>query len=270
MVAITYGVIKGYTIPWTGFGEYVLPNNEFVQSKKLWDWMELFLIPLVLAIGGFALNNYEREAERKRTENREKLERDIALDRQQEDALQAYINGMADLLLKEYQKDTVRTNMQDVARIRTLTVVRTLDPKRKGLVVIFLYEADLIKASAPIVKLKEADLSNADLQGVDLQGADLSGANLENANLKNANLIGTNLSDSNLQSALFDSANLMNANLRNAKLQNAKLLGADLSNAILDNANLYQASMINTDLFNTSLKGAELHGANIKDLRGSF
>src|SRR5215211_3895647 len=70
--------------------ETVKVNNTGFETKTLWEWMELLIIPLVLGIGAFYLNRSERA-----------VEREIAEDRQRETALQAYFDRMAELLLKE-------------------------------------------------------------------------------------------------------------------------------------------------------------------------
>ena len=58
------GVIK------TGFGEYTPPTPETKPAKTLWDWMDLLLVPLVLAIGAafftWVTNKREREIEDER------------------------------------------------------------------------------------------------------------------------------------------------------------------------------------------------------------
>src|SRR5690349_8662207 len=92
--------------------ETVRTQNTGFETKTLWDWMELLIIPLVLAIGAFYLERSERAMERqvadrrakddrKIAENRTKVEREIATDRQQEKALQVYLDRMADLLLRD-------------------------------------------------------------------------------------------------------------------------------------------------------------------------
>ncbi len=138
----------------------VQAKNTGFETKTLWDWMDLFIIPLVLAIGAFFLNRSERNTER-----------EIATDRQQEAALQSYPDRMAELLLKEKLRTTKNKEVRNVARTRTLTVLRGLDVKRKGLVLRFLHEAELVKSPEPIVNLFGADLQNADLHRVDLEGA---------------------------------------------------------------------------------------------------
>jgi hypothetical protein len=75
---------------WTGLGPYTtpkLPDQEFHPPKTLWDWMQLLIIPIVLAIGGYWLNRSERRNERQIAERRTLEERRIAQDRSQEAAL---------------------------------------------------------------------------------------------------------------------------------------------------------------------------------------
>ena len=76
------------------------------EVKTLWDWMELLIIPLFLAGGAFFLNRSEKEIERQTVENHAKLEREIAIDRQQVDALQSYLDRMANLLLIDKLRTT--------------------------------------------------------------------------------------------------------------------------------------------------------------------
>src|SRR5688572_26778794 len=144
--------------------ETVRLKNTGFEPKTLWDWMELLIIPLILAMGAFYLNRSEREVERERVERRAKferqraeenadLEREIATDRQQEAALQAYLDRMAELLLEKELRTTENEEVRNVARIRTLTVLRGLDATRKGLLLRFLYEAGLISKEKGVVSL---------------------------------------------------------------------------------------------------------------------
>src|SRR6266849_2526600 len=72
-------IILGYIFnwPWTD-----------IHGRTLYDWLQLLIIPAVLAVGGY-LFNYTTG----------RTEREIASDRQREEALQAYIDNMSALLL---------------------------------------------------------------------------------------------------------------------------------------------------------------------------
>jgi hypothetical protein len=212
----------------------------------LWDWSKLLIIPAVIAGGGIWFNQQQREREQK-----------VADQRAQDDALQAYLDQMAQLMLleevaedkpaedkpaedkpkpfkpKPLHKSVVGDEVRILARARTLTVLRRLDSGRKRSVLDFLYEARLIQqTNPPIIELGSpdsdfgaADLREADLRGAVLRGADLSGitgANLSCANLSNADLSNANLSNANLSNANLSNANLSNANLSRVNLSRAK------------------------------------------------
>ena len=65
-------IIIGYWFDWTGFGGYnkvttthvisgtnagtVTKTEEFQPGKGLWDWLQLLIIPAVLAIAGYVIN----------------------------------------------------------------------------------------------------------------------------------------------------------------------------------------------------------------------
>jgi uncharacterized protein YjbI with pentapeptide repeats len=194
----------------------VRANNTGFETKTLWDWMELLIIPLVLALGAFFLNRSERTVERQLANDRAELERGIAKDRQEEASLQAYLNQMSELLLKEKLRTTELGEVRDVARTRTISVMRGLDNKRNDLVIQFLREAKLVVDENSI-------LNNADMEGMNLQGLNLNGLFLQKANLENANMEGANLTGANLTGAYLGMANLKHADLENANLSGAVL-----------------------------------------------
>ncbi len=55
-----------YNWEWVGVGEFTRSNTdtqEVQRSKTLWDWMQLLIVPLMLAIGGYIYNRSERRNE---------------------------------------------------------------------------------------------------------------------------------------------------------------------------------------------------------------
>lgn len=240
--------------------ETIRAKNTGFETKTLWDWMELLVIPVVLAVGAFFLNRSER-----------KTEREIATDRQQEAALQAYLDRMADLLLKEKLLTTENEEVRNVARVRTLTVLRGLDSKRKRLLLAFLEEAGLLRAW---IKEQTGELNYRKYPSVDLSGADFSGADLEGMYLFHAHLIKVNFSGANLVKANLDGCDLSDAILINADSREtlfndfpgvpAKLNDAKLEKANLSGAYLHEVQLINADLSLANLNGAILSDANLK------
>jgi len=180
--------------------------NRFFVHHPLWDWLKLLIVPAVLAGGGLWFNMQQRAREQQTEQNRAR-----------DEALQAYLDGMAELLtdkdqplLRAQPGDSLRT----VARARTLTVLGRLDGGRKRSVLQFLYESglvykeqtlldasDLISRMPNIVSLLQADLREAVLSEADLSGANLSGANLSGANLSGADLTRADLAIADLSGA---------------------------------------------------------------------
>ncbi len=122
----------------------------------------------------------------------------MADQRRQDDALQAYLDRIGNLL---FDKDTpsgphgAPPGVRTLARAHTLTILPRLDPGRKRSVLDFLYEADLIKTHQCIINLGSPDLmySAADLSGANLRGAFLKSACLS-GHFAGANLSGADLS----------------------------------------------------------------------------
>jgi Pentapeptide repeats (8 copies) len=188
----------------------------YFYNITLWDWIKLLIIPAAIAAAGVWFNQQQREREQ-----------DIAQQHTQDEALQAYLDHISQLLtdkepsLRNAQPDDeVRT----LARARTLTVLARLDGRRKGTVVRFLYEANLIKRERVILDLWEADLSGADLTGADLRDADLAGTNLHRADLYYAKLMAADLREAYLNEAALNYANLTNTEVTQKQLEACRSL----------------------------------------------
>src|SRR5439155_5359374 len=95
VAALGYLLYIGFTYgwpAWTGFGPYTPPQPSiegYQRAKTFWDWMQLLIVPAVLAGGVYFLNRTERinaekatrqraEADRQRAEERAETERRIA------------------------------------------------------------------------------------------------------------------------------------------------------------------------------------------------
>jgi uncharacterized protein YjbI with pentapeptide repeats len=230
-----------------------------LEDKTLWDLLELVIIPLVLVVGGFLLNREQRKSENRIAEMRIAIERAIANDRSQESNLQSYLDRITDLLLEKKLLDANTTKSSDVrsiARTRTLSALRGLDGKRKGIVLLFLYESGLIGMSNPIVNLENADLTGAELANADLNGAHLGKTTLCKANLSLANLAQVYLRESDLSNVDLSFSILSSANFSKARLIATDFRGADLTGADLRESNLYDANLRLAILNNADLSGA--------------
>src|SRR5215469_7798936 len=174
------------------------------SEKTLWDWLQLLgllAIPLVLALGTLWLSAQQSQMSVALLKKQQdtalamsQQQRDTALalakDQQREATLNTYLDRMSELLLTQNVHDP---KVKELARARTVTALRSLDPFRKGVLVQFLYESGLISNDHPVVDLNGADLSNADLSRTTLSNAHLSGAYLSGANLSGADLSNADL-----------------------------------------------------------------------------
>jgi hypothetical protein len=159
----------------------------------LWNWLQLLIVPAVIAAGGLWFNAQQQEREQR-----------IANERAQDQALQAYLNHMSQLLTDKEQplaRAQPGDSISKVAQVRTVTVLRMLDGKRKTSLLQFLYDLDLIDRDSVVVDLRGADLSEANLFMANLSEADLHGANWSGADLLDTDLSGANLHGANLRGA---------------------------------------------------------------------
>jgi hypothetical protein len=192
--------IGGASLGWTGF-----------QGKTVWDFLQLLIVPLMLVAIGLVFS-LQQDARQQQTENkRAAAERELADQRAQDEALQAYLNQMGGLLLeKDLFAADANSQVSSLARARTATVIQRLDSDRNRNVIRFLKEAGLTgltgKQLYSIRLLAGTDLRGALLEGTDLRGCDLSEANLSGADLSKADLSETNLSHANLSHANLSGA----------------------------------------------------------------
>jgi uncharacterized protein YjbI with pentapeptide repeats len=270
LVVVLVLIRTGYAYHWTGFGQSRV-NEALEPSKTLWDWLNLLIVPVVLALGGYLFTRSENLRTQK-----------IADERRQDDIIQAYLDGMSELLTdkeRPLHRAQMGDNLSTLARARTLTVLTRLAGDRKRSALQFLYESDLIAKGEAFVS--ESESIEVRQTVVDLRGADLNGAHLSKTNLKSANLGGANLTSANLSGSLLIEADLGSANLKSANLSEAFLskayLGAadlsrtDLRGATLNEAILWLTDLSEADLRETDLIGADLNSADLSraDLHGA-
>jgi hypothetical protein len=205
----------------TGFGD-----------KTVWDWLQLLIVPLVLVGIGLLFEMQQAERENRRAE----AERELAEQRAQDEALQAYLNQMGQLILERNLLEAEENDpVYALAHARTRTILSRLDAEQNRTVTRFLTTTGLTgieRGGRPTIsllaniELKDANLSEAELIGADLSEAALSGADLIDADLSEADLSGASLVNADLRSA-----NMADTSLPTADLRGADLSGADLSDA---------------------------------------
>jgi uncharacterized protein YjbI with pentapeptide repeats len=258
------------------------------QQSKAWTCRELggmtvrnwlpivgvLLVSVVIAQIPRAITWQLEKLENQRAE----AERELAEQRAQDEALQAYLDQMSQLILDRQLLEIEQGNpvheqgdpVHTLAQARTSTAILRLDAEHNESVTHFLINSGLAvrsEASARLLRgstLSHAKLSGAHLPNADLGDADLSGADLSNALLVNANLNSADLSGADLSNASLDNADLI-AYLANADLSGANLIGADLSDGNLFSADLREANLLGANLIGADLSEANLNGANLEN-----
>jgi hypothetical protein len=176
-------------------------EEDLQPAKTLWDWLQLLVIPLALAGLAFLLDASQSSREQRREDQRDARQSATAADATREEALRGYLAQMSWLMLdRKLLRSPHGADVRAVARTVTLTALRRVDSKRKGIVVRFLAEARLLDPNDPRVALNDADLRSADLRRAFLLGEGLRGADL-----RQAGLLGADLTRANLSQAEYDS-----------------------------------------------------------------
>lgn len=255
-IVFVAAIILLYQTKWSG-----------LQGKNVWDWMDLIIVPLVLASGGLLL----RRIEDQRTEREEAREKQQAREGLMDSIFQSYLDDMSDLMINHQlqtnldivtahrEQKTTETNTDKVsggsgekpsdepiaantvdtarlaeatavvtvARARTVTVLKSLDVTRRDLLSNFLRETSLVTGKRGTL-LTYIDLSGMDLSRTDLYEFNFTGSLFYRANLSHTNLLKTN----------FSNAYLFRANLSYAGLSSTNFCQACLHQATLEHAYL--------------------------------
>ena len=123
-IAVLVLIWLGYRLNWiwTGF-----------SNKTLWDWMQLFLILLVLALAVLLINpsgRHQQKTAAQRYQNEQKLAADrrredlrLSAEKQAADLLQSYFDRMSELLLTYHLRTSSDDDVRQIARVRTLSVL---------------------------------------------------------------------------------------------------------------------------------------------------
>ncbi len=232
-VLITWGIIfyliRNNTWPtWTGF-----------EDKKLWDIIEIVIIPVFLALIAIWFN-YQTN----RNSNR------ISNNQTQDSTLEKYLDYLSNILTTEEYLNPKKN--RQLLRAKTLTALQRLNGERKGILIRYLYNLDLINIVDQVI-----DLSGSDLNDIDLSGCDHSG-----------NKDRTLLSYLSLFEASFIGAEMRKADFSEAKISRSKFMFSDLSNSNFKDAHLMDADFSCATLKNVNFKNASLLGANLSKTTG--
>jgi uncharacterized protein YjbI with pentapeptide repeats len=260
-----------------------------LNGKTFLDWFELLIVPLALAGGALWWEWRQRTMEQAFEKDRLEKDREIARERREQDlkiaeekrydaTLEAYLDRMTALLLKEgLGSSETSERVMRIARTRTLAVLARLDGSRKRQVIQFLKEANLIRSGSPYINLMGADLQETDFRNADLRethlqktnlnGADLRDATLWKANLQEASLLAVKMDrvymqKTDLRQAILNDLDLSGADLRESDLRWAKLNGAKLRGCKLKGADLREAILVGADYEEGDLEDVDLRGAS--------
>jgi len=189
------------------------------SDKKLWDWLKLLIVPLIIIWA----TNFLQETSRK------------------QEILTKYIQDMTSLMVEhelikfkenkeKQQNEESKFNVQvDVhssawitAKARTINAVRSLDKDKEKLqqIIRFLKNAKLLPVAenSQTSLFYEADLSGLNLSEINLNEVGLVYANLKGTNLQGAFLCGTDLTSvdiddkTNLKGAFYNDKTTINSN----------------------------------------------------------
>jgi uncharacterized protein YjbI with pentapeptide repeats len=271
-------IVAAYLRNWPWAGLAAEPESKR-PAKTVWDWLQLLVIPLCLAVAAYALNVAQTDRAQRSAERRAKIDqqlaaeqraadRQLAAEQHRDDVLEAYLEQMSKLILdRNLNQSRPGAEVREVAQTLTVNVLESLDVhvlgsldvdgRRKGVVLHFLAEAGLIESGDPIVLLQDANL-----HGVELHG------HLVRADLSNADLHDADFSGARLASLTMTSATLRGANFTHAKLTHAQLAATDLTHANFATARIEDSVFVWACLSATRFSRASLERVRLDEAQG--
>jgi uncharacterized protein YjbI with pentapeptide repeats len=239
---------------------------ELQPGKTLWDWLQLLLVPVVLAIVAFSFNAGQASTNQQLEEQSK-----------QEQVVNDYLDQMSTILLQYHLHDSQPGDpIRALAQASTLTALDRLDSEHKSIIVLFLYRADILKyhyykhnetecGDPKVLKKQFHDenpiitLSQGHIEGVTINDLGLSCIDLHNMYLE-----GSNFSASDLDRADLGLSFAMNADFSHTSMIAANLYFLDLADANLQGAILRYANMKGICLSHARLDGADLQYTDLR------
>lgn len=259
-----FGRIARRTQPYEDAGEATMIEQSErtsiigLRGKTLWDWLELLIVPVALGAGAIWFDSEANLRAENMQRQREVVQRDIEDQRAKDAVLSTYFDDLSNLLLERGLLESQRGSaVRDIARAKTLSALSQMDGNRKGFIVRFLYEVDLIKGSSPVLYLGGAITGKPAVDEIVPSRGDLNGAVLHRLFMGELNLTRVHMVGADFRWAILNKANFIGTDLRNAdftgaRLKEARLSGADLTGALLHDANLSGAAGLKQDQLDTA------------------
>jgi uncharacterized protein YjbI with pentapeptide repeats len=229
-----------------------------LEPKTLWDWLDLLIVPLALAVAAFLFNVSDRRAERRHSReladhmvvNQQRME----FTRLESEALREYFRHMSstnandDLVI--LQSDSTR----GMARVRTLVVLNQVGAYYKSHILNFLYEASLVKLKTSPFEIRDDAVGGAEIS---LDGANFAQSTLRDATLPFVNLTGANFHECRWEYVDLQKSRLVEANFTASQLQHVDMQESDLRGANFSGSTMTHVNMRGADLRGTIFKNTE-------------
>jgi hypothetical protein len=192
------------------------------------------------------------------------------------------------------EKKEAKQIIQSLARAKTLIVLESLDPLRKGQVIQYLHDSGLVPRHSKTpydsgsnntcsTFTNNSILTNKDiafnydsnskkirvqLKDIELQDKALPGISFNGAGLKKINFKSSNLDCSSFKSTTIDDTSLENALMRGADFSDfSTLQRINFSGSVLEKANLSGAILKEVNFDKANLEKADLSGTKFQDVK---
>ncbi|MCB9453742.1 MAG: pentapeptide repeat-containing protein [Anaerolineaceae bacterium] len=246
-------VVFLYQVEWSG-----------LQGKNVWDWLELIIVPLVLAGGGLFLqrieegrNKREESLEKEREERQAEREKQQARDNLMDSIFQSYLDDMSDLMIR----DRLQT-MLDIVTADRLQKKSAANSQKGAEASSDAIDNDTLAEATAVVTVARSRTITA-FKSLDVQRRNLVANFLRETGLVTGER-GTLLAEIRLTGMDLSRTDFYKFNFSTAVLYSTDFGGSNLFHANLSGAYLFGANLSHTDLSNADLRQASLHRANLK------
>ena len=246
-----------------------MQNNESVKSNKnisarrffrkrklklIFNFISAVFIPVLVAVITIIITLQQesiakanRDADLHIAEEQHKQNFELAIDEQRNAHLTAYMHEISNLLLAN-NFSLNKKMVGYIIRPKTFAILRQLDVTRKGYLLRFLEESELLSMSnTSFLDLNGADFDDIQI-GLPGDNIDMRHSSFSAASFKNASFAFTSLGYSDFSFCNLRGASFLFDNLDYIKFNNAKLQDADFGESNIYKADLSRANMTNTKI----------------------
>lgn len=249
-------------IPLNMPGNYIIIHQ---QSKTLWDWLQLLLVPIILILGGFWLNRSESRHSLEMQKSINDTNLSIEKERFEDGILNSYINDIAQMIINS---DTakLRTNrIMAVYKIKTLTTLNRLNSERRNYLIQFLVDSKMLNYWDFLSDFKNIHVSGIFFNDVSFDDFKFIGSSISSSRFFSCSIQSSKSSHSDFTSSMFNDMKINIFDISSSKFIQSSLVKVIFSECKIKDSKFYGSKIQHSSLGNSTIESSDLSCSTISN-----